>query len=102
MSNETRVSSALDTIMLAEEVGLRDASELYASLLRAFECGGPVVVDASHAVSMHVSALQVLAAASRHAAEQGKGFTLIAPESCACVNAFSRAGMTLPAAVQAA
>lgn len=102
MPNPPNDPRAIAPIVLLEQVGLRDATELHAELLRAFAGGGAVVVDASQAAALHLSAVQVLLAAARHAADRGAGFSLIAPEGSACHGAFARAGLALPAAVPAA
>ncbi|SOC13065.1 STAS domain-containing protein [Rhodobacter maris] len=96
MPNETPESSAINPIVLAEDVGLRDAPDLHASLLRTFESGGAVVVDATRAAALHVSVLQVLIAAQRQAAVLGRSFSLIASERGTCASAFARAGLALP------
>ncbi|MCE8420120.1 STAS domain-containing protein [Rhodovulum sulfidophilum] len=89
-------------LCLAHELGLRDAAGIRDRLLAALNGEGAVVVDTSPATGMHAAILQILAAAARDAARQGRSFTLIAPPGGACATAFKRAGLDLPGQAPAA
>ncbi|MES2393470.1 MAG: STAS domain-containing protein [Acidobacteriota bacterium] len=84
------------TLHLEGEIDISLAAELKQLLLESLTRALPVHVDLQQASTLNITAIQLLRAAERHAAELGCTFTIDGPIPAMIATALSLAGLELP------